>query len=63
VHRHVPGAWFNRLVLSRWASSQLRLNRLYAPPPMMVGELYAQVVKLLALCMFCHRRSDPTIPT
>jgi len=47
-----PVVLFDRLVRVKWVASQLGLNRLYAPPPMMLGELYAQAVKVMALCLF-----------
>lgn len=34
-----------------YAASQLRMNALWSPPPMRLGELYAQVVKIVALVL------------
>ena len=46
-----PWTWFKRVVLARSAASQLQLNALWAPPPMLIGELFAETVKTLALCL------------
>ena len=41
------------LVAPFFARSQLQLNRYWAPPPMLAGELFAEVVKTLGLCLLC----------
>jgi hypothetical protein len=46
-----PAALFRRYVLSRRARSQLRLNSLWDPPDMAQGEIFASVIKVLALVL------------
>ena len=46
-----PYTWYVRYVRGRFAHSQLRLNALWAPPDMFIGELFADLVKLIALCL------------
>ena len=49
-----PFVLFDRIVMKRWATSQLKLNQLYAPPPMMVGELCTLAHGLALLsCRLC----------
>ncbi len=47
-----PYTWYMRHVRGHFAHSQLRLNALWAPPPMMIGELCAEIVKSMGLCLF-----------
>ena len=42
---------FQRHVLGRYASSQIKLNRLWAPPPMALGSMYAETYRTLVLGM------------
>ena len=44
---------FSRYCLARFALSQQRLNQLWEPPPMLLGELYASTIKTVALCLVC----------
>lgn len=46
-----PATLVQRYVLSRWAVSQPKLNNLWAPPDMLLGELYAANLKTVALCL------------
>ena len=46
-----PVAWFQRFVRGRFARSQLRLNSLWSPPEMLIGELFAEIVKSVGLCL------------
>lgn len=45
---HIP-ALINRHILGRFASSQIRLNQLWAPPPMPLGGIYAETFRTLLL--------------
>ena len=40
---------FNRYVRGRFAASQIKLNQLYAPPPMAFGHLYAETFRTLSI--------------
>ena len=42
-------ALFQRHVLGRFAASQIRLNQLWAPPPMPLGAVYAETFRALLL--------------
>ena len=45
-----PWSLIKRRVLARRAHSQLRLNALWSPPPMKIGELFADAIRTLGLC-------------
>ena len=45
---HIP-AWFKRQVLGRFASSQIKLNQLWAPPRFPIGVIYAETFRSLAM--------------
>ena len=45
---HIP-ALINRHILGRFASSQIRLNQLWAPPPVPLGGIYAETFRTLLL--------------
>ena len=42
---------FYRFVLARFVVSQQKLNELWDPPPMLLGDLYASCLKTVALCL------------
>jgi len=46
-----PKSLFNRYIRSHFITSQHKLNRLWKPPRMPVGRLYANVVKDVSLCI------------
>jgi len=46
-----PWELFKRFVLARSVVSQHKLNQLWEPPPMLLGELYASCLKTVALCL------------
>merc|ERR1740124_1342728 len=46
-----PKSIFNRYIRARFITSQHKLNRLWKPPRMPVGRLYANVVKDVSLCI------------
>ena len=46
-----PGPLLQRYCFARLVVSQHRLNQLWAPPDMLLGELYASTIKTVALCL------------
>ena len=46
-----PKSLFNRYIRSHFITSQHKLNKLWKPPRMPVGRLYANVVKDVSLCI------------
>ena len=45
-----------RFLVSPFVISQTRKNALWAPPRMLLGDLYAGAVKTVALCLICTDR-------
>ena len=43
-----------RYLVSPFCISQTRKNELWAPPRLLLGDLYAGAVKTVALCLICN---------